>query len=199
MDDKDLPMLIAKQRKREGMPEFMDFLTRMDRMTELTVFDPCCGAGHFLRVAFDKLMQMYREQLPEMMAYQIIQQIFKYNLHGFDIDERAVQLCKFTLYLRACEFIQAEHKNEKRTYNWRDLKLELPENILTAPQGEGVKSLTMENLQRYCPQVYENQLMRETCREIFSLMQDVSFGSLALVNEKALDKLIADYQSVKVA
>ncbi|NLF02015.1 MAG: BREX-1 system adenine-specific DNA-methyltransferase PglX, partial [Anaerolineales bacterium] len=80
---------------------------------ELRLLDPACGAMHFGVVAFDLFAAMYAEELdragepgwPETPsvadAAQIPAAILAHNLHGIDIDLRAVQLSALALYLKA--------------------------------------------------------------------------------------------------
>jgi hypothetical protein len=75
-----------------------------DRLRDLTLLDPACGSGHFLARAFDLLVQMYREEGIEDVD-EIPHLIIERNLHGIDIDLRAVQISALRLYLKACEFV----------------------------------------------------------------------------------------------
>ena len=80
---------------------------------KIHILDPACGTMHFGLVAFDLLVEMYREEIeysgqdgwPEISSVQneseIPAAIIANNLHGIDIDLRAVQLSALTLYLRA--------------------------------------------------------------------------------------------------
>lgn len=81
---------------------------------EWTLLDPCCGSGHFLVVAFDLLVQLYAEEraladqglIPADWAVpeaEVARTILARNLHGIDIDPRAVQLSALALYLKAKE------------------------------------------------------------------------------------------------
>ncbi len=80
---------------------------------EITLLDPACGTMHFGLVAFDLFYAMYREELeragepgwPEQPSVaqeeDIPAAILEHNLHGVDIDLRAVQLAALALYLKA--------------------------------------------------------------------------------------------------
>jgi hypothetical protein len=70
-------------------------------LREITVMDTGCGSGHFLVRAFDLLVEMYREEGREPER-EIPQLIIERNLHGIDIDLRAVQIAALALYLKGC-------------------------------------------------------------------------------------------------
>lgn len=66
---------------------------------EITVLDPACGSGHILVYAFDLLYSMYEEEgyLPEEIPATILTK----NLFGFEIDQRAAEIAKFALEMKA--------------------------------------------------------------------------------------------------
>jgi len=74
---------------------------RQLKVSDLKVLDPACGSGHFLLGAFDLLMQMWREERPELPPWQIPALILERNLFGVDIDRRACQIAATALYLKA--------------------------------------------------------------------------------------------------
>jgi hypothetical protein len=86
---------------------------RIKSVKEITFLDPACGTMHFGLVAFDLFVEMYREEManagkpgwpekpPVESEGEIPAAIIANNLHGIDIDLRAVQLSALTLYLKA--------------------------------------------------------------------------------------------------
>ncbi len=66
---------------------------------DLTVMDPACGSGHILVYAFDLLFEIYKEQ--GYRDREIPGLILTHNLHGLDIDARAVQLASFAVLMKA--------------------------------------------------------------------------------------------------
>ncbi len=74
-------------------------------LKDLKLLDPACGSGHFLVVAFDLLVELYREEArhrgTSWSDRQIAEWILEKNLHGIDIDPRAVQIAAAALYLKA--------------------------------------------------------------------------------------------------
>jgi len=67
----------------------------------IKVLDPACGSGHFLLYAFDPLATMYEEAESDLTPAEVAASILQYNLHGIDIDPRAVQIACLALYLKA--------------------------------------------------------------------------------------------------
>ena len=70
----------------------------------IKVLDPACGSCHFLLYAFDLLATMYEEAEPALPRHEIPALILKHNLHGIDIDPRAVQIAGLALYLKARKY-----------------------------------------------------------------------------------------------
>src|SRR5207244_4402005 len=79
-----------------------------DSIRDLKLLDPACGSGHFLVVAFDLLVELYREEARHRgetwSDRQIAEWILENNLHGIDIDPRAVQIAAAAVYLKARAF-----------------------------------------------------------------------------------------------
>ena len=78
-----------------------DSIFRFDDIHDLTCADLACGSGHILNECFDLLYQLYIEE--GYSRKNAIEDIFKYNLTGVDIDTRAKQLAQFALLLKACQ------------------------------------------------------------------------------------------------
>ncbi|MCG8417037.1 MAG: BREX-6 system adenine-specific DNA-methyltransferase PglX [Proteobacteria bacterium] len=80
-----------------------------DSVRELRILDPAVGSGHFLVVAVDLLVALYREEAQHRGEVgqkrwtdrAIIERILSHNLHGIDIEPRAVQIAAAALWLKA--------------------------------------------------------------------------------------------------
>ncbi len=89
---------------------------------DLKILDPAVGSGHFLMIAFDLLVALYREEArhrgfvvppsggkepaeagttSEWTDRAIVERILEHNLHGIDLDPRAVQIAAAALWLKA--------------------------------------------------------------------------------------------------
>lgn len=73
----------------------------LDDIHDLKVADLACGSGHILNECFDLLYQIYIEE--GYNRRRAVEDIFRYNLTGIDIDTRAKQLAVFALLLKACQ------------------------------------------------------------------------------------------------
>lgn len=82
---------VAKQLK-EITPESLN-------PEEITFLDPACGSGHILVEAYDFFQVIYQER--GYRSRDIPALILQKNLHGFEIDDRAAQLAKFALLMKA--------------------------------------------------------------------------------------------------
>ena len=72
---------------------------------EVTIIDPAVGSGNFLFYAFDLFYDLYMDQIDNYGADydedEIPKLIIENNLHGIDIDNRAVQIAQLGLYIKA--------------------------------------------------------------------------------------------------
>jgi hypothetical protein len=71
-------------------------------LTQLTLIDPAAGSGHILVTGFELLFKMYREA--GYNAEKSVQNILQHNLYGLDIDDRAMQLARFAVLLKAAQY-----------------------------------------------------------------------------------------------
>lgn len=90
----------VKQEMPEDAPGYAP-----NSLKELKLIDPACGSGHFLVVALDMLFHFYQEEAKHRGAdwsdFFIVDSIVNNNLHGIDIDPRAVQIAAAALSLKA--------------------------------------------------------------------------------------------------
>lgn len=82
-------------------PTLADAVYQFDDIHDLKVADLACGSGHILNECFDLLYQIYIEE--GYNRRRAVEDIFRYNLTGIDIDTRAKQLATFALLLKACQ------------------------------------------------------------------------------------------------
>ena len=82
-------------------------------LDKVKILDPAMGSGHFLVYVFDFLWELYHDQArlqeKEYTPEQIIDWILNNNLHGIDVDNRAVQIGAAALYIKCLEKMPAYH------------------------------------------------------------------------------------------
>lgn len=93
---KDKMKYLVENESANGSPAIFEDIT------QLTLLDPACGSGHILVVGFDLLFDIYREQ--GYSSKQAVTNILTHNLYGLDIDDRAMQLARFALLLKAAAY-----------------------------------------------------------------------------------------------
>lgn len=78
-----------------------DIILKYNELEDLKVADLACGSGHILNECFDLLYDLYIAE-----GYgrgEAVENIFRHNLTGIDLDTRAKQLSQFALLLKACQ------------------------------------------------------------------------------------------------
>lgn len=171
----------------EGEPTPQESIYRYNELTDLKVADLACGSGHILNECFDLLYELYMEE-----AYsrkEAIENIFKYNLTGVDLDKRAQQLSKFALLLKACQ----------KDSSFADAHC-MP-NILTMPKAWDEDRLG--TVEAFIPHFFKGTETKKVVEEIsaaYKLMQDAdSLGSIMKFDlsdstRKALSNAVAFWQ-----
>lgn len=78
---------------------------------DIRVLDPACGSGIFLVKAYQRLVHRWRNAHPEEENLKVpdLRLILERNIVGVDIDEEAVRIAAFSLYLAMCDEIDPRH------------------------------------------------------------------------------------------
>ncbi len=152
---------------------------------KLRILDPACGSGHFLLYSFGLLETIYQEAYektalqqdfpdPEEFRRAIPGLILANNLHGIDIDLRAVQIASLALWLRAQRsFTNLNIPSRKR-------RIRLSPQIVCAEPMPGEYELLGEYLHDLKPAILGGLV-----REIWERMQGVDeIGSLLKIEHE---------------
>ena len=155
---KDLEFYIPSE---EPTPDVAVF--HFDDLHDFTCADLGCGSGHILNECFDLFYRFYIEEgYSRRMA---IEDIFRYNLLGIDIDTRAKQLAQFALLLKACQ----------KDISFSDGHI-LPK-ILDMPEPYPYKKNLLETLHILLPNSKERNL-QEICYCIDLMDHAKNIGSI---------------------
>lgn len=150
----------------EGEPTPEECRYRYAELTDLKVADLACGSGHILNECFDLLYELYISE--GYGRKEAVENIFRCNLRGVDIDTRAKQLALFALLLKACQkdasFVDAEVLPQV---------LDMPQ-----PWNEGFYGSLDKALKVFFNGL-ENDKMLAEMQKAFSLLSDAeSLGSI---------------------
>ena len=138
-----------------------------DDLKELKFADLASGSGHILNEGFDMLYDLY--VLEGYSRKDAIENIFRYNLIGVDIDTRAKQLAQFALLLKACQkdssFVDAH----------------IMPRVLDMPEPYPYK----DNLRDTLPHFFlggNQEMIQEVCDAIDLMDQAKNLGSIMKFN-----------------
>ena len=144
---------------------------------EVKAIDPACGSGNFLLYAFDFFYELYVDQIDNYGAdydeKEISKLIIENNLHGIDLDDRAVQLAQLGLFIKA--------KKKRRTIG--ELAFNVVSSDFYLPEYEAVAHIFTEGTTL-------DKSQQELIAEIWNDLQYAyKFGSLIRLDEKVKAKL----------
>lgn len=71
----------------------------LSRLYDITILDPTCGTGAFVFSAFEILLELYEVLENRKPTSSLVRKIFEENLYGVDIDEEAICIVKFRIWL----------------------------------------------------------------------------------------------------
>jgi hypothetical protein len=147
------------------------------RLHLLKLIDPATGSGNFLLYAFSFFYALYMDQIEHYGADydedDIPRLIIENNLHGIDLDDRAIQLAQLGLWIKA--------RQKNRSIG--NLKFNVVSSDFFLPEYKEVEAIfeTDTNL---------DAQQKEIIREIWAdLQQAYKFGSLIKIEEKLSVKL----------
>lgn len=153
-------------------------LLKYKNVEKIKVIDPAVGSGNFLLYAFDLLYEIYQEEgyNPDKIPALIL----KNNLYGIDIDERAVQIAKLQLYIKA--------KRKNRNTNVEEINIVSTDFHL--PPFEEVKDQFNINLDFAINEAEFIEKLWENLREAYK------FGSLIRLRD-ALESFLESKRKQK--
>jgi len=190
---------------------------------EIRMLDPACGSMHFGLYSFDLYLEIYeeawelaqssneqtkhREALAQFLTYvagfdskaafllEVPGLILKYNIHGIDIDPRATQIARLTLWLRAQRaWLEQQMQVDDRPSITRS-------NVVCAEPMPGERELLADFVDQQFPEV-ERGLVQQLLETIFDKMQLVAeVGSLLKIEEEihdAIDQARREWQRLAI-
>jgi type I restriction-modification system DNA methylase subunit len=144
---------------------------------EIRIIDPACGSGNFLLYAFELFYELYLDQIENYGADytepEIPRLIIENNLHGIDLDDRAVQLAQMGLFIKA----------SKKSRSMNEFKFRIVSSDFYLPDYPEVAHVFESNTNL-------GQKQRDLVAEIWrDLQYAYKFGSLVQLKEKVERRL----------
>ncbi|MDD4429684.1 MAG: N-6 DNA methylase, partial [Paludibacter sp.] len=159
------------------IPNSSFLIPNSKKLHEIKIIDPSTGSGNFLLYAFDLFYDLYLDQIENYGAdyneADIPKLIIENNLHGVDLDDRAIQLAQLGLFIKA--------KRKKRSVKIEHFNIVSSDFFL--PAYEEVKHL----FENGAP--LDEQLEKIVIDLWEDLQQAHKFGSLIRLEEKFSIKL----------
>lgn len=144
---------------------------------EIKIIDPACGSGNFLLYAFDFFYALYLDQIENYGAdYEerdIPQLIIEHNLHGIDLDDRAIQIAQLGLFIKA----------KKKSRSIGELQFRVVSSDFYLPDYAEVEHIFSEGTKL-------DQNQRELIQDVWTDLQFAyKFGSLIRLDQKVKAKM----------
>ena len=161
----------------------------------LHLADICCGSGNFLLSAFEYMTNYFTEELTsnyrqsalrEGKIYQVScssefrlsfaerRRILTNNIFGVDIDPLAVEVAKFSLFLKLLENTPAEETEAFMRQTGEKILPRMDNNILNG------NSLVGSSYAHFMPEIYNNRQKMEEIR-MFDFSDEFRFAFDAIV------------------
>ena len=146
---------------------------------EVKIIDPACGSGNFLLYAFDFFYELYIDQIENYGAdYEesdIPKLIIENNLHGIDLDDRAIQLAQLGLFIKA----------KKKRSSIGEINYNVVSSDFYLPEYDCVRQIFEQG-----NSLDKNQ--KELIEKVWSDLQNAyKFGSLVRIDEQIQEQLRA--------
>lgn len=144
---------------------------------EVKIIDPACGSGNFLLYAFDFFYELYIDQIENYGAdYEegdIAKLIIENNLHGIDLDDRAIQLAQLGLFIKA----------KKKRSSIGQINYNVVSSDFYLPEYDRVRQIFEQG-----NTLDKNQ--KELIEKVWSDLQNAyKFGSLVRIDEQIQEQL----------
>ena len=170
---------------------------------ELTFMDPACGSGHILAEAYDLFKEIYLER--GYRTRDIPRLILEKNLYGLDIDDRAAQLARFTVLMKARaddrRILDPENParlNIMAIQESKGLDVDEAARVLLRERvkeigGKGAQQLSLVQPKMSQASLSTSEKPDVTKEELYSLLHlfedGKTFGSLLTVHDRLKDAL----------
>lgn len=154
------------------------------------ILDPAMGSGHFLVYVFDFLWELYHDQArlqgKDVDPGEILDRILTQNLHGIDIDNRAVQIGAAALYIKA----------QEKVPGYRLEKL----NLVASDLGISHLGSNHPSIVRFVAAMEDElNLPKAFSHEIIAMLKGADYLGSLLQVEKEIERIVSAYRASGIA
>lgn len=179
---------------------------------EILLLDPACGSMHFGLYAFDLFEKIYEEaweleekhgkdallrskdlkplretySTREDLLRDVPRLIIEYNIHGIDIDPRAVQIAGLSLWLRAQRSWKEQATDPAKRPQIRR------SNVVCAEPMPGEKEFLEEFIETHLSAGPELKLLGQIVRRVFDAMKLAGEAGSLLKIEEEISEVVAE-------
>jgi len=163
--------------------EMKNGLRGKKNVEDIKLIDPCCGSGHFLVRAYDVFYEMYVEE-GKYTKGEIPYKILENNIHGIDIDLRAVQLTGLILFIKTKTYLK-ENGYDTNTQGKLSVNLVCADAILL--NGRRLEDLKEKHK--------DNKTILKMIEIIYEEFEDVRLKGSLIQPEKKLFPLFEEFKN----
>jgi len=159
----------TKKRKTQGIfytpQEIVDFIIRstlapklkrcktIKDIEKIKVIDPACGSGSFLIKAYDYFYDAYKSLEVKkkgssslFFEFEVRKKILTQNIFGVDLDERAVEIAKLNLFLKALDGLTISDLPQQKVLPNLSLNIQCGNSLIFGNDPENISFKTEEQL-----------------------------------------------------
>ncbi|MFX0162573.1 MAG: Eco57I restriction-modification methylase domain-containing protein [Candidatus Hodarchaeota archaeon] len=169
---------------------------KIEEVSKLKIVDPACGSGLFLMRAFDMIERYYlRFCRVVKTSLNLVKEIFRNNLYGIDIDQRAIRSAFKNLIFNALEAETGGEIEEEEIKSFLLRNLQAG-NALVSGDREKLSRYFSENLEAEKPFDWEEvfpEVFRDARRGFDFVLGNPPWISFGLRGTQKISKSFARY------
>ncbi|MDP3683881.1 MAG: N-6 DNA methylase, partial [Ignavibacteria bacterium] len=206
----------TKKRKTQGIfytpQEIVDFIIQNTLLPKLTrcksiadiekikVIDPACGSGSFLIKAYDYFYNAYKtiEEKKRLkpslfFEFEVRKKILTQNLFGVDLDERAVEIAKLNLFLKALDGLTISELPQRRILPNLSLNIQCGNSLIFGNDPENISFKSETQLDMFDNSFIEKSDLKKVVELKNSFFEENDLD----VRDRLLKKIYVDVATIE--